>query len=416
MVARRVGPRREHSVPRAAPDLDGHDPAALVDAARLAAEGVTFDDGPFHLDPVPRVISADDWSVARGRAAAARAGAGRVLRRRLRLAPDRGRRRDAGAGDRHDRHARTGAVRCDPGSLDRDRGTRRGARAGRPLPRARGQPANAERDGLRGRRPRHDPDAAAAGAAAGAGRRAARHAAAGARGRAGGRCSPTGRPTPPTGSTSGWPSCWRSRCSSRTGSIPSAFDVVYRRTDASAARFSGRPTAARAGAGRERVRDRRRRRQARARLRGGHGALLPRARSRWLGSVRTYDLGRPEVAAEVLDRIDELVDQAARRLRRRGRGDLPARGARGRRAGAGCRAGGAGGLHRAGARPAVRAPDGGRRRSGRCGTWTCGRSCSSAPDGSGRVYPGGLTRVALDEGALVVNSSQNGGAKDTWVL
>jgi uncharacterized circularly permuted ATP-grasp superfamily protein len=29
---------------------------------------------------------------------------------------------------------------------------------------------------------------------------------------------------------------------------------------------------------------------------------------------------------------------------------------------------------------------------------------------------GGLTRVALDAGALVVNSSQNGGAKDTWVL
>jgi uncharacterized circularly permuted ATP-grasp superfamily protein len=32
------------------------------------------------------------------------------------------------------------------------------------------------------------------------------------------------------------------------------------------------------------------------------------------------------------------------------------------------------------------------------------------------VLPGGLTRVALDEGALVVNSSQNGGAKDTWVV
>jgi uncharacterized circularly permuted ATP-grasp superfamily protein len=32
------------------------------------------------------------------------------------------------------------------------------------------------------------------------------------------------------------------------------------------------------------------------------------------------------------------------------------------------------------------------------------------------VMPGGLTRVALDEGALVVNSTQNGGAKDTWVL
>jgi uncharacterized circularly permuted ATP-grasp superfamily protein len=31
-------------------------------------------------------------------------------------------------------------------------------------------------------------------------------------------------------------------------------------------------------------------------------------------------------------------------------------------------------------------------------------------------FPGGLTRVAWDAGALVVNSSQNGGAKDTWVL
>ncbi|WP_433528221.1 circularly permuted type 2 ATP-grasp protein [Micromonospora sp. CA-263727] len=33
-----------------------------------------------------------------------------------------------------------------------------------------------------------------------------------------------------------------------------------------------------------------------------------------------------------------------------------------------------------------------------------------------RVLPGGLTRVALPEGALVVNSSQGGGSKDTWVL
>jgi uncharacterized circularly permuted ATP-grasp superfamily protein len=37
-------------------------------------------------------------------------------------------------------------------------------------------------------------------------------------------------------------------------------------------------------------------------------------------------------------------------------------------------------------------------------------------DGAAAVMPGGLTRVALDEGALVVNSTQNGGAKDTWVL
>ncbi|MCU0839591.1 MAG: circularly permuted type 2 ATP-grasp protein [Rhodospirillales bacterium] len=33
-----------------------------------------------------------------------------------------------------------------------------------------------------------------------------------------------------------------------------------------------------------------------------------------------------------------------------------------------------------------------------------------------QVVPGGLTRVALREGSLVVNSSQGGGTKDTWVL
>lgn len=37
------------------------------------------------------------------------------------------------------------------------------------------------------------------------------------------------------------------------------------------------------------------------------------------------------------------------------------------------------------------------------------------PDGID-IVPGGLTRVALTEGSLVVNSSQGGGSKDTWVL
>ena len=32
------------------------------------------------------------------------------------------------------------------------------------------------------------------------------------------------------------------------------------------------------------------------------------------------------------------------------------------------------------------------------------------------ISPGGLTRVALKEGSLVVNSSQGGGTKDTWVV
>jgi uncharacterized circularly permuted ATP-grasp superfamily protein len=32
------------------------------------------------------------------------------------------------------------------------------------------------------------------------------------------------------------------------------------------------------------------------------------------------------------------------------------------------------------------------------------------------VVPGGLTRVALRKGSLIVNSSQGGGSRDTWVL
>ena len=38
-----------------------------------------------------------------------------------------------------------------------------------------------------------------------------------------------------------------------------------------------------------------------------------------------------------------------------------------------------------------------------------------SPEGI-RVTPGGLTRVALKKGSLVVNSSQGGGVKDTWVM
>jgi len=37
-------------------------------------------------------------------------------------------------------------------------------------------------------------------------------------------------------------------------------------------------------------------------------------------------------------------------------------------------------------------------------------------DGKVSVLPGGLTRVALRQGSLVINSSQGGGSKDTWVL
>jgi uncharacterized circularly permuted ATP-grasp superfamily protein len=45
----------------------------------------------------------------------------------------------------------------------------------------------------------------------------------------------------------------------------------------------------------------------------------------------------------------------------------------------------------------------------------CGPPTPSDPDGV-YILPGGLTRVALKRGSLVVNSSQGGGSKDTWVL
>lgn len=47
----------------------------------------------------------------------------------------------------------------------------------------------------------------------------------------------------------------------------------------------------------------------------------------------------------------------------------------------------------------------------------CGFDVVRDADGELRVLMcGGLTRVALDRGALIVNSSMNGGGKDTWVL
>ena len=46
--------------------------------------------------------------------------------------------------------------------------------------------------------------------------------------------------------------------------------------------------------------------------------------------------------------------------------------------------------------------------AGTLGSWATERGV--------RVVPGGLTRVALKEGSLVVNSSQGGGTKDTWIV
>ena len=131
-------------------------------------------------------------------------------------------------------------------------------------------------------------------------------------------------------------------------------------------------------------------------------------------SVRSYDLGDPEVLEEIMPRLGELVVKP--RTGHGGSGVVVARHASedDRRAMA----------ERVAADPAA---------------WIAQETvmlsthptvCDGALQprhvdlrpfviGAGEraaAVPGALTRVAFDEGALVVNSSQNGGGKDTWVL
>ena len=134
-----------------------------------------------------------------------------------------------------------------------------------------------------------------------------------------------------------------------------------------------------------------------------------------LENVRTYLLSDPEVLEHVLGRLDELVVKPT--------GESGGRGvmigphadereiARMRRAARGApRA-----LDRPGRRAPLDRPDRGRRRGAASpATSTCARSRSSAS--ASTSSPGGLTRVALEEGSMIVNSSRGGGSKDTWVL
>ena len=132
-------------------------------------------------------------------------------------------------------------------------------------------------------------------------------------------------------------------------------------------------------------------------------------------SVRTYDLGRPEVLEEALDRFDELVIKP--RAAYGGVGVVIAPHAERED------------VEQA-RRDVLAAPEDHIAQEliplSRHPTVIDGRlelrHVDLRPfvflggDGRASVLPGGLTRVAFDEGALVVNSSQNGGAKDTWVL
>lgn len=396
-----------------APDLDGHDPAVLESAARDASEGVTFGGGPFHLDPVPRVISADDW-------AALEAG----LLQRVRAL-------DAFCADVYGerRIVRDGVIPArvvettdtlEPElrgtSLDRWIGI-----AGLDVVRAPDGRFLVLEDNLR------TPSGMAYAVAA--------------------RVTtlmllqPEAPPVPVDGlremlrlalgdgravlltdgpsNTAFWEHAWLAELLDIPLAEPSGLDlagvdVVYRRTDAwqldspVGRLLHGRVRVVNAygvGVGDDKL---------------AHAYVEDMVRyylgeEPLVGSVRTYDLGRPEVTAEALDRIDELVIKPRAGYGGEGvvicphasREDVET------------------------VREAVRAaPEDYIAQEliplSEHATAIDGELVLRhvdlrpfvflGPGDEGRVFPGGLTRVALDEGALVVNSSQNGGAKDTWVL
>ncbi|HEX5618096.1 MAG TPA: circularly permuted type 2 ATP-grasp protein [Solirubrobacteraceae bacterium] len=396
-----------------APDLDGHDPAALADAARVAADDVTFGDGPFLLDPVPRVIPAEDWAdleaglLQRVRALDAFCadvyGERRIVRDGVmpaRVVETTDTLEPALCGTSLDRWvgiAGLDVVRAPDGRflvLEDNLRTPSGmayAVAARVMtlmlwqPEVEPAPVDGLREMLR--------------LALGEGRAVVL--------------------TDGPSNTAYWEHEWLAELLEiplvePSGLDPARIDVVYRRTnawqfDSDVGRLlHGRVRVVNAygiGVGDDKL---------------AHAYVEDMVRyylgeEPLVGSVRTYDLGRPEVVAEALDRIEELVIKP--------------------RAGYG-------------GKGVVICPHASREDVERVR-----EDVRAAPedfiaqelvplsehatviDGSvvmrhvdlrpfvflgagdeGRVYPGGLTRVALDEGALVVNSSQNGGAKDTWVV
>ena len=133
-----------------------------------------------------------------------------------------------------------------------------------------------------------------------------------------------------------------------------------------------------------------------------------------LKSVPTYDLSQPEVLAMVLERIGELVVKP-----RSGHGGIGV--VVGPRSDPRTLAAVAGELEMSPERFIVQETVQLSRQPTVCGGELEPRHVDLRPftfavGDRVEVFPGGLTRVALERGSLVVNSSQQGGAKDTWVL
>ena len=165
----------------------------------------------------------------------------------------------------------------------------------------------------------------------------------------------------------------------------------------------------------QRARQRRRRRQGGLRLRAGHDPLLPGRGADPAERARPISAGATRTAQHVLAESRQAGREGGERSRAAtacwsGRTPPPRERERVRRQDRGQPAQ----LHRAADARACRA---------------CRPSSTTSFEGRhvdlrpyilyGKdiyVLPGGLTRVALRKGSLVVNSSQGGGSKDTWVL
>jgi uncharacterized circularly permuted ATP-grasp superfamily protein len=134
----------------------------------------------------------------------------------------------------------------------------------------------------------------------------------------------------------------------------------------------------------------------------GEEALLP--------SVRTYDLGEPESREAALDQLDDLVVKP--RSGHGGHGVVVCR-----HASAPDRARIAREIRERPESFVAQETIALSRHPTVCGERLEPRHVDLRAFAMGPgVAPGGLTRVALKRGALVVNSSQDGGAKDTWVV
>ena len=166
---------------------------------------------------------------------------------------------------------------------------------------------------------------------------------------------------------------------------------------------------------RQRGRQRRRRRQAASTPTCPDLIRYYLAEEPVLANVDTWRLGEPAHREEVLDRLDELVLKPVDGSGGKGivigpnaspaeLDVLRAQGARG-----------PAGVDRPARRTAVDGADALRRPA--CGPRHVDLRPFAVNDGHKVwVLPGGLTRVALPEGELIVNSSRGGGSKDTWVL